>query len=68
MYDFENEQMMVYDYDHKYLSSIVVVLESFNYVMSGGENGDTVLSDLTSGKTLKIINMNDLYISCFFDL
>lgn len=68
MYNFETKQKCIYDYEHKSSLSIVLVLESLNYVLSAGKNCHLVLNDIYSGKVVKIFKNTYFVVMSFFDL
>ena len=64
-HDFHKKDTVFYDYEHKNLVVCVMVSESLNFLLSGGLQEKTVLSDLTSGKTLKILDSAVRLDCCF---
>ena len=57
MFDFDNDSELLYDYNYLNFSESVLVSEDKNLVISGSWDSKIIFHDLTSGKTIKVLQI-----------
>jgi hypothetical protein len=64
--DFERGKSLLYNYEHQTLALALMVVESFDLVITGGYDEKIVLHCLQSGKTLKVLDLGIGVIHCLY--
>lgn len=68
MLDFDAHSEFFYDYQHEHLVQSVLVCEGFNVAMSGGWDRALVLHNLSTGRTIKKLEMKSGPLKCLLGL
>ena len=68
MFDFDAHSEFFYDYQHEHLVQSVLVCEGFNVAMSGGWDWALVLHNLSTGRTIKKLEMKSGPLKCLLGL